>query len=119
MIFYIYAEFSPSLKSLGLITWKDKFGHEQKFQLVSEVSVKWKEFGLRLGMTLNDLEALEREYRGNAKDIWNKVMDHWLAGKAARDYPVSWEGLYSLLRDVELSETANQLEKAINELCTK
>ena len=82
---------------------------------MSEVSAKWKEFGLRLGMILNDLEALEREYT-NAKDLMNKVIDHWLAGKAACDYPVTWEGLYSLLRDIELSETANQLEKAINEL---
>ena len=84
---------------------------------MSKVSVKWKDFGLRLGMTLNDLEAWEREHRGAAKDIWNKVMDHWLAGGGGHDYPATWEGLYSLLRDVELSEAANQLEKAVHEHC--
>ncbi len=76
--------------------------------------MKWKGFGLRLGMTLNDLEALEREHRGNAKDIWNKVMDHWLAGGSGHDYPASWEGLYTLLNDLELSEVAKRLQKAVN-----
>ncbi len=81
---------------------------------MSKVSAKWKDFGLRLSMTLNDLEALECEHRGNAKDIWNKVMDHWLAGGGGCDYPASWEGLYTLLNDLELSEVAKQLEKAVN-----
>ncbi len=79
--------------------------------------MKWKDFGLRLNMTLNDLEALEREHRGNARDIWNRVMDHWLAGRGGCDYPASWEGLYTLLRDLDLSEVANELEKAVNGHC--
>ena len=76
--------------------------------------MKWKDFGLRLNMTLNDLEALDLEHRGNAKAIWNKVMDHWLAGRGDCDYPVSWEGLYILLGDLDFSEVANQLEKAVS-----
>ena len=79
--------------------------------------MKWKDFGLLLGMTLNDLEALEREHRGKAKDIWNQVMDHWLAGRGGGDYPTSWEGMYALLNDLELSEVADELEKAVNKHC--
>ena len=89
-----------------------------KFQLVSQVSAKWKDFGLLLNVTLNDLEALEQEHRGNAKNIWNRVMDHWLAGKGGYDYPASWEGLYTLLKDLDFSEVSDELEKAVSGHCS-
>ena len=65
------------------------------------------------GMSLNDLKALERQHQGDATDIWNEIMSHWLAGGGGRDYPASWEGLYILLNDMELSKVAREMEKAV------
>ena len=44
-------------------------------------------------------------------------MDHWL-NKKCEDYPVSWQGLYSLLEDVDCSSVAKELEEAVDGYCT-
>lgn len=76
--------------------------------------------GIQLGITLNDLEALESEHRGKVEDIWDKVMAHWLKakGKHGCDYPNTWEGLYTLLEDTECSQVAADLKKAVTRYCS-
>ena len=68
-------------------------------------------------MTLNDLKGFEHEYRGSSGDIWNEVMDSWLVKGEECGYPASWEGLYELLRDLDLAQVASQLEKAVKQHC--
>ena len=72
--------------------------------------------GIHLNITLNDLKALEHQ-RGGAMECWTEVMSHWLAGGGGRGYPATWEGLYVLLNDMELSKVASDLEKAVAGYC--
>lgn len=41
------------------------------------------------------------------------VISYWL-DNPPRYYPATWEGLYELLKDVELSQVAIELEHAVN-----
>ena len=43
-----------------------------------------------------------------------KVIQHWLDGGGASEYPITWVGLYSLLEDAECAEIAKELRKAVS-----
>lgn len=106
-------EQDPSLKSLLQLKWEDEEGHQQIFRLVDHVSARWTDFGIQLGITQNILDAWESEYSNKARKCWQKVMRHWLKGKCGALYPSTWEGLYSLLKDLEYGEVARKLEDAV------
>ena len=91
----------------------DEEGQEQELRLIKNVSARWYEFGLLLGVGFNELEVWEAQHRGDANKCWNKVINDWLTRGGSRDYPSIWEGLYSLLNDLELGSVAMKLEKAV------
>ena len=72
---------------------------------MGRVSAKWKEFGLHLGLHMNQIAALKKEHLGDCTDCWYAVMTHWLDHGSER-YPVTWRGLYSLLDDVGCPDVA-------------
>lgn len=43
-----------------------------------------------------------------------KVMQFWLMEGEATGYPVTWEGLYDMLEDVQYSEVAKELKKVVS-----
>ena len=102
-----------SLKLLNLIKWTDERGEEQTFRLVNRVSLKWESFGYRLDLPQNMLGAWRDECLNNSARCWCKVMHHWLTGGDTPDYPVTWDGLYVMLKDVEYSEEARELREAV------
>ena len=60
------------------------------------------------------MQGWSMQYRDQASTCWNTVMDHWLNGRGTtRGYPVTWEGLFELLRDVDCAEYAKQLKEAL------
>ena len=80
---------------------------------MNRVSAKWYNFGMLLGLDLNQLDGWEAEYRGNASRCWNRVMNQWLTQGGSHDYPATWEGLYTLLRDTEFPNIATKLKNAV------
>lgn len=109
---------SPSIVTLHLIKWKDERGCPQIFRLVDRVSASWKEFGVILGLGTNQLEKWEAQYRGDANMCWARVIEEWLNGGIGSDYPVTWEGLYTLLKDAQYSVVAEELKIAVDRLFT-
>ena len=91
----------------------------QTFRLVDRVSASWRRFGLILGLTGNQLDVLADQYRGDSNMCWAKVMECWLSGSCKRDdYPVTWEGVYTLLNDAEYSVIAEELRMAVDRAST-
>ena len=109
---HVLTAVSPSPSTLNLLKWKDEQGREQTFRLVNRVSAKWEDFGLVLGLDINQLEVWRQESLGSVSVCWNRVMDHWLRGGSAQ-YPPTWEGLYTLLNDMEYVRDAKELRKAV------
>ena len=97
-----------SIRSLNLIKWEGK-----EFRLVDHVSSKWRSFAILLGIHTNVQESWEEECHWNSKRCWNKVMDHWLTVGGPEDYPNTWEGLYTLLDDVECTEVAKDIKEIV------
>ena len=81
---------------------------------------KWRQLGILLGLGDDgQLDVWDSQYRGDAAQCCEKVMQRWLEGgsegeeEEEEDYPATWEGLYTLLDDAELTEVAVKLKEAV------
>ena len=101
----------PSMKHLYLIQWESE-GAEQDFRLVNRVSSKWKQFGRRINLEEDLMTTWDRQVRGNAEECWDMVMQRWLKGER-HNYPLTWEGLFKLLKDVAFQGVVPDLKHAV------
>ena len=99
-------------KTLHLIKYKDS-GREHKFRLVDRVSAGWRMFGILTCITDNILDEWELRFMRDPVRCWEKVMSKWLDDGESEDYPVTWQGLYNLLKDAEYGEVEMELSKAV------
>lgn len=104
----------PTARNLTLIDWKDSKGRRRRLQVKQSMCNKWKEIGCLLEIPLPLLQAWGTTYRENPLECINPVLTHWLESSTELEYyPVSWEGLQTLLEDVELSQINVDLNKAL------
>ena len=102
----------PNSITLSVIKWMNESGEIETFQLKSLVLHKWKDIGnLFVPRQLLDTWAKEKDL--DAKGCCDKVFSHWL-DNPPRYYPITWEGLYELLNDSQLSQVATDLKRAVN-----
>ena len=101
------------LKYLAKIRWK-KGGKEKTFELGKRISTKWRDIGVMLDIEGNTLDGWDTECRGNCGLCWEKVMRVWLDGKGADEYPVKWDGVYEILRELDCSQIAIELKEAVD-----
>ena len=101
---------------MGWLLYTARYFAQDKLQLLGLWSVTpctgGRDFGLLLGFELNQLKMWDSEYRGNAKKCWNEVMNQWLTQGGSRDYPATWEGLYTLLSDTDFPKLVQKLKNA-------
>ena len=70
-------------------------------------------FGLQVGLDMDKLKGWERQFRDDATRCWLEVMGYWINIGGTQNYPVKWEGLHQLLKDVEYGMVARDLKKAL------
>jgi hypothetical protein len=102
-----------TMKSLGLLKWLDEQDDIQRFRLGRRVCEEWEQFGMLLGCTRGQLESWRAQCDGDAYQCWISVMEYWLAGGSVeeKDYPTTWEGLYTLLEDCEYGDVTEELKR--------
>ena len=101
----------PSMKSLMIFKWKNENGEVKKFRLKSLIIHEWRKIG-NVVASYAQLEAWSKEFQRKAEDCCDAVLNHWLTHPPP-DYPATWEGLYELLEDAELSKVAADLKIAV------
>ena len=94
-----------------LVHWAEN-RQKKEFKLIDRVSVKWKEIGYQIDLTPKELDKIYQESRRSVAECCEVVMGKWLNGQGAQYYPVSWEGMFQLLRDIACFEVAVQLDEA-------
>ena len=102
-----------SLSTLTLLKWTDANGHQHNFRLINITSSRWREFGYRFRREENELENLREECFGKANRCWCKVMNQWLENGGTPEYPATWRGVLTVLVDLEYSEVARELQRAL------
>ena len=75
-----------------------------------EISIKYVQFGTFL---LNDrngsrIKIMARIHHYDAEEINTEILQEWLTGKGKQ--PVTWATLVKLLRDIELTALAGEIE---------
>ena len=67
---------------------------------------------MMIGLTPNDLDVIEHDRR-RMEACWEDVMQRWLDGQGQKSYPIMWEGLYRLLKDIACPQVAKELKAAV------
>ena len=85
-------------------------GKERRISIPQEIGVKYRDFGLLLLEDHNGarIRTLGHKHNNDAKEINIEVIEEWVAGKGI--HPVNWKTLTEVLRDIELSRLAGEIE---------
>ena len=83
---------------------------ERRINIPQEIGVKYRDFGLLLLEDHNGarIRALAHKHMDVASEINIEVIEEWVAGKGK--HPVNWKILTEVLRDIELSTLAEEIE---------
>ena len=85
-------------------------GRERKINIPQEIGVKYHDFGLFLLQDANRqrVKAIAHSYQNKAEEINKEILEQWITGKGK--HPVTWKTLTEVLRDIELSVLAEEIE---------
>lgn len=75
------------------------------------ISDKWFDLGLLVGLNPTTLHNFKDTYSSNDSRCIH-VLSHWL-NNGHPDYPTTWEGVYSLVCDIEKSIIARDLKRVL------
>lgn len=104
----------PKLEVLTLITWRDGHGKDQRLEILKTVSARWRDVGVLLGQKLSELDGYQRMENNDIGGCCTRVFSHWIDDNGhSPKYPLSWEGLERLLRDIEHGGAADNLKNAL------
>ena len=75
-----------------------------------EISTKYVQFGTFLLDDRNGsrIKIMARKHHYDAEEINTEILQEWLTGKGKQ--PVTWTTLIEVLRDIELSSLAGEIE---------
>ena len=85
-------------------------GEKRIISIPREIGVKYCDFGLFLLDDPNGVRtrALAHKHNNNANEINREIIEEWVSGKGK--HPVTWKTLTQILRDIELSTLAEEIE---------
>ena len=104
----------PRLDTLTLITWVDGEEREQRLEVIKTISAQWRQIGLLLGQILSELDSYQRMENNSNVGCCTRVFSRWINNNGhPPKYPLSWEGLEGLLRDIEHGRAADNLKNGL------
>lgn len=105
-----------TISNLTLIKWKGEEGETQSFKLLELISSKWWDAGIRLGLTIDTLENYKQKTEDNEKRL-EYIFSQWIDSNGHSEYPLTWDGLTELLRDIDKDSAAEELLKVLENRC--
>ena len=88
-------------------------GRNKRINIPQEVSTKYYDFGVLLlkDETGAKMRTVIHKYNHDAEQINQEILEQWIDGKGKQ--PVTWGALVKVLRDVELTTLASDIENAL------
>ena len=102
----------PDLRNLTNIKWRNDKGECRKCCLIVSICPKWHKLGILLGMRGPTLSAFSMKNRENPEQCCNDVIIKWLEDGSPH-YPLTWEGVFELLDDLDETEFISELQNAL------
>ena len=89
-------------------------GRKRRINIPQEIGVKYREFGLLLLEDHNGakIRALVHKHTNDVNEINIEIIEEWVTGRGK--HPVTWKTLIQVLRDIELSTLAGEIEAIKN-----
>ena len=101
------------MDKLTLLKWTDNEHQACQLFLINEISPDWKRASDLLGLTPSHTRRIEMNNH-TVQDRCREVIAEWINHEdGAYNYSRSWEGLYQLLKDMELATLANKIHKIV------
>ena len=92
-----------------MIKWTDSKMQMHEMHLINAMSPYWKRASDLLGLDIYRISRIESNNR-SVEECCREVMLQWLSeADGAYNYPRTWDGLYELLKDMELPAIAKNL----------
>ena len=95
---------------LILLKWENEQGQELRLRILEEVCTKWKDIGGVIGLSPSRLDAIEKHRLGDMMECCRDVFSVWLQ-QEDESYPVTWDGVRELLKDMKLSAIAKKIDE--------
>ncbi len=95
----------PSIQEFQCLKW-NKAGKQERIRIISEVTPHWRDFGIALGFSIAELDAIEMGCLRDPRACLQKLFGQWVLSKES----YSWNGLIEALRDSELDNLAVDVE---------
>ena len=108
LVFYTTADDKPGLDDLLCMTYTGEDGKDMHFRLMNQLYPYWRRLAIALKFRQCDIAAMKQE-----DDPVYYLLSEWLRGaNQERDSrPVTWATLITALRDANVQEEANILDK--------
>lgn len=111
---FLSAASKPDLSFLTLFKWKDGQGVVQRLRIIKKVSAEWRELGRLIGFGAADLRRIDRLEHLDNVECCVDVFNHWIDNDGhPTNYPLTWQGLYDLLCDIEHDTVASYMKMAL------
>ena len=76
---------------------------------------KWKDFGIRLGISSNLCEGIRKQKLGDSKECFILLCSKWLSsGAGTGDKPRTWRTVLEAVRECGFFEVADQVEQSFS-----
>ena len=96
-----YTESKPSMTKLA------------ELGVISKVNSEWRQLGLLFGQSTSDLDNFKSKAMLDNKECCERVFDKWINDDGSLHYPLSWEGLFKVLRKIGHGRTAMDIEEKL------
>ncbi len=108
-------ELKLTLDLLHLIKWTDGGGTIRKLQLYQALSSVWDQVSDMLKVDPYTKQSIKERNRGDPDKCIQEIIEIWLRDEKtlSPNYSCTWNGLCSLLEDVNLSCVSEELGKAL------
>lgn len=110
-----------TIANLQLLSWKDHNGERKTYSVTSQVQHKWQTIGIQLGFHLPHIQSLECKYSSNPTPSTMcliQILDQWIRNGVQQNvdrYCPTWDGLTTLLCDIEEGGVAEKIRKILCE----
>ena len=100
-----------NIKQLLLLEYVHKES-KKELRIMKEIAGKWNNIGILLDCSVNQIAKNHNMGTDYSENCCQNMLMEWL-GKGAPGYPVSWNSLIKVIRDVELYRVASNIELAL------
>ncbi len=99
----------PSIQEFQCLRW-NRDGREERTRIMSEVTPKWRVFGIALGFDMTELETIELACLRDPEACIQKLFGQWALSKES----YSWNGMVEALKDSGLDNLAAKVEEFLS-----